>query len=71
MSKFLDGLTPLIVVQAILSIIVVLAFVYQEVSIHSVDPDLKLITFGVIGFWIGGIAATTTARLTNGSKRDE
>ena len=68
MQKFLDGLTPLIVVQAILSIIVVLTFCYQEVAVHSVDPDLKLVVVGVIGFWLGGLASAGQQKLIERNK---
>lgn len=69
MKSFTDNLTPLVVVQAILSIIVVLSFCYQEVAIHSVDPDLKLVTVGVIGFWLGGLASAGQQKLIDRSKQ--
>ena len=68
MQKFFDTLTPLVVVQALLSIIVVLSFCYQEVAIHSVDPDLKLVTVGVIGFWLGGLASAGQQKLIDRGK---
>ena len=68
MSKFTENLTPLIVVQAILSIIVVLTFCYQEVAVHSVDPDLKLVVVGVIGFWLGGLASAGQQKLIDKNK---
>lgn len=66
-SKFLDGLTPLIVVQALLSVIVVLTFCYQEIVLHAVDTDLKMITFGVVGFWLGGLAFSGQQKLSERS----
>ena len=48
-------ITPLMIIQGIISIVLVATFCFQEITLHSVDPDLKLITFGVVGFWLGGI----------------
>lgn len=71
MNKLIDGFTPVTLVQSVLSVLVVLAFIYQEITIHTVDPDLKVIAFGVIGFWLGGIVTTQAQRITNGVKKDE
>lgn len=62
----IDASNGVVIVQAILSIIVVLTFTYQEVVLHSVDPDLKLITFGVVGFWLGGIIQSQANKLKSG-----
>lgn len=66
MKNVLDSLTPLFVVQAILSVIIVAAFVYQEITVRGVDGDLKLLTFAVIGYWFGAIVEAKTAQLSNG-----
>lgn len=71
MKAFFESLTPLVVVQALLSIIVVVTFCYQEVTIHSVDTDLKLITFGVVGFWLGGIIGARTQLMKPGVKSND
>lgn len=62
----IDASNGVVIVQAILSIIVVLTFTYQEVVLHSVDPDLKLITFGVVGFWLGGIIQSQASKIKSG-----
>lgn len=71
MQRLTENITPLIIVQAILSLAIVAAFVYQEVVLHSVDVDLKLLTFGIIGYWLGGIAFTGQVAIMNRNKTDE
>ncbi len=71
MKTFFDGLTPVVAIQAILSIIVVVTFCYQEWIIHSVDADLKLITFGIVGFWLGGLSFIAQQRINNGVNKYE
>lgn len=71
MKNVLDSLTPLFVVQAVLSLIIVAAFVYQEITVHNVDGDLKLLTFAVIGYWFGAIVEARTAQLSNGVLRND
>lgn len=70
MKALTEQLTPLVIVQALLSILVVITFCYQEFTLHSVDPDLKLITFGVVGFWLGGIAFAGQQKLSDRSKQN-
>ncbi len=70
MKAFFDTLTPVLVVQALLSIIVVAAFVFQEVTIHTVDTDLKIMTVGVVTFWLGGLTVRTENRISNRSSEN-
>lgn len=66
MKSILNSLTPLFAVQAILSIVIVIAFVIQELTIHAVDTDLKILTFAVFGYWLGGIVEAKTGTLSRG-----
>lgn len=62
-NKFIELLASSVIVQGLVSLALVATFCYQEIATHSVDTDLKLITFGVIGFWLGGKAVLQSQTL--------
>lgn len=55
-DKVIELFSSSVIVQGLISLMLVSALVYQEVTVHSVDTDLKLICIGVISFWLGGKA---------------
>jgi hypothetical protein len=57
-----DWVTTLVNIPAVISIILVIAFCYQEIAIHTVDTDLKLLTFSVVGYWFGGVTMLHTVK---------
>lgn len=71
MSKLIDLLTPAVIIQGIITILIVLSFCIQEITYQRVDNDLKLITFAVIGFWLGGLATLQTQRFINGVRKTD
>lgn len=55
-SKLIDLLSSSVIIQGIVSLLFVATFCYQEIVFRSVDADLKIITVGIVTFWLGGKA---------------
>lgn len=53
-QKFIDLLASSVIVQGLISLLFVGTFCYQEVAYRSVDTDLKIVTVGIVAFWLGG-----------------
>ncbi len=71
-QRIVELFSSSVIVQGLLSLLLVATFCYQEIISHSVDTDLKLITFGVVGFWLGGKAVLQAQQLTRKAiKHDE
>lgn len=66
MSKFLDQITPLLVVQLILILLVVGAWVYLMLAGTPVPPALDAGVGLVIGFFFGGKVEQSRAAALRG-----
>lgn len=63
-DKFLELLSSSVIIQGVISLLFVLTFCYQEIVFRSVDTDLKLITVGIVAFWLGGKFVLGSQNLT-------
>lgn len=49
------------IVQGIIAILVVATACYQWATLHYIDSDLKVLTFTIVSFFIGGVVQNAKA----------